>query len=202
MAEGPTEKLTRLRQKEAELADLVDEIDAKQRDANTAVKAASDQLIQLERAALGGQKNQKALADAETVLLQAKTNQAAPWAERRQAAVQAVADARQTTATYVSSHLDQLLAVLAEEGTQAAEAIDRAAQDVLDRVAERARVEQSVFQLLALVGTPKPDDVQRTRSDELARQAEALILQGGERPPTATVRPGHEARYAQVGASA
>jgi hypothetical protein len=70
---------------------------------------------------------------------------AAPWPERRQAALEAVDDARRATAAHVSEHLDALLDGLAEQGVAAAQMIDEATGRVLAGVAARAEVEQQVF---------------------------------------------------------
>jgi hypothetical protein len=199
---NPGEELDRLRQREQDLADRVSEVDAEQRAAGEAVQVASAAVVDLEtRAGLGEKVSEQDRAKAEDALLQARSKASAPWPERRQAALQAAAEGRRQTASHVEAHLDTLLDGLAEQGTQAAEAIDQAAETLLARIADRARVEQQVFGLLQLVGSPRPGDVARSRCERLAAEAGKLLEQGGELPPVATVRPG-EARFATIQASA
>jgi hypothetical protein len=196
-----TTRLTELLNEQQRLEARVDAVGAEERAAATAAHEASDQLIALERAAASGAKvSQARRHEAENSLLQARSTAAAPWGERRRAAQLAVEDARQAVAAHVGANLDALLADLELEGRQAADAVDAAAQAVLDAHGQRADVEARTIRLLALTGhRMQPGDVQRGHSDELAGQAERLLLQGGEAPPSVRHRPG-EPRHGAMAA--
>jgi hypothetical protein len=48
---------------------------------------------------------------------------------------------------------------------------------------ERSEVERAIFALTALVTRTEPGDVTRSRAEALRREAEALLMAGGEAPP-------------------
>jgi hypothetical protein len=198
VATAAHQELTELLQRQGRLKARADEIAAEERAALAAVKVASDALIALERTAASGTKVSAAKrTEAEDALLQVRSTAAAPWAERRQAAGLAAADARQAVAVYVGQHLDPLLAELETEGRQAAEEVDAAARQLLGAYAERAAVEQRTFSLLSLIGRVQPGDVRRTQAEPVAAAAEALLQRGGERWPEVLRRP-NEPRHTVV----
>ena len=200
---GATDELAQLLDRQAQLAARVDAITAAEREAAQAVEAASAALVELERSAAAGGGSGSAgarrRAAAEDALLQARATAASPWPERRKAAQLAVEDARVTIQRFVGENLDPLLADLAERGEQAAQEADASAEAFLAAFAKRQGIEQETFALLGLVHQPRPGDVERARGDRLAAEAEKLLQQGGERPPTVLVRPG-EPRHANINA--
>ena len=190
MANAATEELARVLDHQRQLEARVGEVDAEARAASEAVQAASAVLVALERRAAGGEKVTAAgRREAEDRLLQARSRAAAPWSERRRAAQLAAQDARRATAAFVAEHLDALLADLEAEGRAAAGAFDAAARAVPDAHAARAAVEQRTFGLISLPGRVQPGDVARSRGEQLAREAERLLIAGGEQPPDVLQRP-------------
>jgi hypothetical protein len=193
-------ELASLLERQQQLLAKVDELDATQREAAAAVARASDELVRLERAALGGQKiTPRARAEAEQALSAARVEAAQPLRERRAAAQQASEDARAAAQVYVGEHLDALLADLGADGRRAVEAIDAAAEALLANFDARAAVEQRTFALISMVRPVRPGDVQRARSEPVAAAARALLDQGGEVPPDVLVRP-DEPRQVVAGA--
>jgi hypothetical protein len=177
-------ELAALRERHRELELRVREIDGQQRAAQEAVTQAREALVQPEEAALSGEKvSAQRRAEVERTLTQAQLEAAAPWSERRTAAQRAVADANRAIVFYVGENLTTLLDELREDGEAAAAAVDAAAAAVVDAVQSRAAVEQATFKLLSTIRTTRPGDVQRSRSEGLAKEAGRLLDSGGERAP-------------------
>jgi hypothetical protein len=187
-------ELETLRQRQQELSGRIGEVRAAERQARDQVEAASAELVRLEKSALAGEKVTDAQRrKAEDALLQAKSIVAAPWPERQSAAAEAAREAGYAVSAYASANADALLSALAEDGTAAAAMVDQAAQAVVDAVTARAQVEQRTFALLSLLGPVRPTDVQRSRSEPLMREAQRLLLEGGERAPDVLSRLGQDA---------
>jgi len=101
---------------------------------------------------------------------------------------------------FAGSRMEELLHDLAENGQRAAEAVDAAAQALLDAYAQRMEVERRTFQMPSLVHRPSPGDVQRSRADQVTQAAEKLLQGGVETWPEVLHRPG-QPRHPTVGAA-
>ena len=82
---------------------------------------------------------------------------------------------------YIAENFDELLAVVHEEADQAAADVDAAARRLTEAIGERARVEHAVIALASTVR--RGPDVQRSRTEQLARELERLAMAGGELAP-------------------
>jgi hypothetical protein len=191
-------ELAALQQRQADLAGRVDQVTAEQRAAAEAAAAASAELVALEKAALSGERvSARRRMEAEERLAAARRHAEQPWQERRAAAREAVRDAEAAVRKFTAEHAEALLADLAAEGEQAAQAMDAAAQAVVDANAWRASVEQRTFALITLIRPARPGDVARSRAEALAAEAGKVLAQGGERAPQVLVPP-TEPRHGEV----
>ena len=180
------------------MAGRADEIDARQREAGQRRESAAVALAQLERSSASGEQvAAKTRTDAEAALAKAQADVAAPWAERRAGATAAIADADREMRLFIGANLDALLDELREGAEAAAGAVDRACQDLVAAYGERQRCERRVTSLAAMVRNPRAGDVVRTRAEAVAREASALLAQGGEAPPVLVVDP-RQPRHGQV----
>jgi hypothetical protein len=179
-------ELARLIAVQHDLAERVDAITADERTAHAGARAASEALVELERAGANGEKITAARrAAAEDELLKAKSAALAPWPERREAARRAAGDAQREVALFARDNLADLLADLNAEAKATAAEMDRAAAAVVAAHEARASVEARMFSVLRLIGPTTPADVQRGRSEALVHEAQRLIGLGGELPPVA-----------------
>jgi hypothetical protein len=161
------------------------ELDQQQRAATAEVELMRTKLADLERAAAAGEQiSEQARTKAEQALTQARLKAGSPWAERREGVRQAMRDADQAVTTFVGEHLDELLGELREDAEAAAEAVNRAAARLVDAYHARMAVEQRVSSICAMVRLPRPGDIVYTRAAAVAREAERLLAEGGEAPPT------------------
>jgi hypothetical protein len=159
----------------------VGELDARQREAGAALAAAAEQLAEFERRGGGRQADRARL---EQALAEARARVDEPWAARREGATRAVRDARAQEARFVRENLTELVAVLETDGRTAATRIDAAAAELVAAYAAREGVAGAIAALAARIGSPRPGDVSRTRCEALAGEAQRLIREGGEEPPT------------------
>jgi hypothetical protein len=84
---------------------------------------------------------------------------------------------------FVSEHLDELVEDLQRDGEVAAAKLTEHAEGIVSALAERERIATEITQLAGMVGRMLPGDVSRTRAEQLAHAAAALIAAGGEEPP-------------------
>jgi hypothetical protein len=89
--------------------------------ASETVAAASEALAQFERRGTGWQAERRQL---EAALAEAKGATAEPWAQRREDAARAAADARAEHARFVAEHLGELVTALEADGAVAAQRLD------------------------------------------------------------------------------
>jgi hypothetical protein len=204
MAAGSTAatELAALAAARAELDERADAIDREQRQASENVARLSAALADLKRrAAAGEQVSDEERTKAERELTQARITAGAPWAERRDGVRAAIRDADHAERTFVADHLDELLVELVDEAETAASAVDRACHALIAAYRERQAVEARVTALCAQVRIPRPGDIVRTRSEQVAREAERLLQAGGEAAPVPAVdprQPRHGATIAEV----
>jgi hypothetical protein len=169
-------ELVALLERRESLVAKLDDLDRQQRAATAAASEASSALAQLEPRALGGEKiaaaERRRLEDA---LAAARATAAEPWAERRAGAREAVGDCQRQVQAHVGEHLGELLDELGEDGERAARAVDAGAAAILDAYAERARVEQAITTLAAMVRPPRVGDISRTRAEKLHAAASELL---------------------------
>jgi hypothetical protein len=196
------EGLTDLLRRQQEALNTGDEMEAKQREAAAAVARCSRELEELERKAIssGEQVGQAARQRAEKALADAKREAAQPWNERARAARFGADDLRGQAGRFAAEHLDELLDGLHERGESAARVVDDGARLILTGVAQRQQIEQETFALISLIRQARPNDVQRSRSDQLAQEAQKLIARGGEAPPDVVVRPDEPRQAPALGA--
>jgi hypothetical protein len=168
-----------------------DRIEEQQRAAVLAVQQASGEVEELERSAVTGaaQVSQAARTKAERKLADARTVAAEPWAERASAHRLAAGDLLASAQRFAAEHLDKLLDERRAEGEDAVRIINAGAQMLLDGYAARAAVEARTFELVSMIRRAEPGDVQRSRSDALAQEAQRLLTNGGEVAPVVLVRP-------------
>jgi uncharacterized NAD(P)/FAD-binding protein YdhS len=177
-------ELNQLISRSTELASKVDELERQQRATHTDVAEASNDLEQLERRSLGGQKVSDAQRRrAEEALAKARAAEQEPWVERVRAAGFAVQDAEQSIRAHVAENLDKLLAELTENAQAAASGVDETAAAFLAAVEERTRVEQATAQLASLVRPMRPGDISRARSDAAALEVGRFVEGGPEVAP-------------------
>jgi DNA repair exonuclease SbcCD ATPase subunit len=174
-----TEELARLAEKRSQAGTRIAELEQAWKTANQALADARLALVDLERR--GGSsaergKREKTLADCEA-------KAAEPWAERLEGARQAAHDLDQQRRQLIVEHLDELVGALEADGQAAAERLNDHARGVLDAYAEVHRIAGQISALASQVGRMQPGDVSRTRADQLARQASAVLDAGGEEPP-------------------
>jgi hypothetical protein len=181
-------ELNQLLSRCTELAAKVNEVERQQRATHTDVAEASNDLQQLERRSLGGEK----VSDAqrrrtEEALAKARSVEQEPWVERVGAAGFAVQDAERGVRGHVAENFDKLLAELAEDAQTAASAVDETASAFLAAVGERRRVEQATAQLASLVRPMRPSDIARARSDAAALEVGRFVEGGPEVAPVLRV---------------
>jgi hypothetical protein len=191
-------ELAALVNRRASLDEREGELDQQQRAATAEVELMRARLADLERAAVSGDKvDEKTRREAEEALTRARLKAAEPWAERREGVRAAMREADQAVTTFVGAHFDELLAELREDAENAAEDLNRACARVVDAYAERARVEQCVTSLCAIIRHPRPGDIAYTRAAAVAKEAETLLLEGGEAAPLPRVDP-RQPRHAEA----
>ena len=173
-----------------ELDERLDVLDLQQREARASLDQASAALADLERAAAAGQQVAKTeRTKAERELTEAKIAYGQPWAERRAGVHAAIRDAEQGVTAFVVEHLGELIAELHEDAEAAAEDLNRACRALEAAYARRMSVEEQVTRLASTVRPARPGDVRRTRAEAVVRDAERLLAEGGETPPTLAVDP-------------
>jgi hypothetical protein len=174
------------------------ELDQQQRAATAEVELMRTKLADLERAdAAGEQVSSQARAKAERALTEARARAGGPWAEKRAGIHAAMREADQAVTSHVAENLDELLGELAEDAQAAAAETNRACARLIDAYAERARVEQRVTSLCAIIRHPRPGDIVYTRAAAVAREAERLLAEGGEAAPLPRVDP-REPRHGEM----
>jgi hypothetical protein len=177
-------ELNQLINRSTELASKVDELERQQRATHTDVAEASNDLEQLERRSLGGEKvSDSQRRRAEEALARTRQKEQEPWSERVRAARLAVQDAEQCVRAHVAENLDKLLAELTENAQAAASGVDETAAAFLAAVEERTRVEQATAQLASLVRPMRPGDISRARSDAAALEVGRFVEGGPEVAP-------------------
>lgn len=183
-------ELAALLERRESLAGKLDDLDRRQRAATEAATEASVQLADLERRALGGQKvaatDRRRLEEA---LASARAAAGEPWAERRAGTREAIAECERRVQASVVEHLGELLDELGEDAERAARAVDAGAAAVVEAYGERARVEQAITALAAMVRPPRVGDISRTRAEKLYGAASELLHGGGEDAPRLLVDP-------------
>jgi hypothetical protein len=178
-------ELARLVDSRSELAMKLDQLDHSQRLAGEEVARLSGELTALERRSVEGEQvSAKALGSAEVALAKARAAHAAPWGERRQAINEAIQGHQARVQRFVSEHLAVLIEEAEAAGVLAAEAVDKAAEKIVEAARERDTASKRIDALLASVnGSSKFGDVALSRGDGLAREADRLLQAGGEIAP-------------------
>ena len=190
-------EITRLADRRAEFAGRVDGLDREQRAATEARDAASAAVVDVERRRLNGEDvttaEQKRV---EAALEKARSEVAAPWSERQLAVRRAIGDLDREVQAYVTANFDALVEGLTAKGREAAEAIDRAAADLISAVAVRESVASRMAALASTVRPIRPGDITRSQAERVANEAGRMLDNGGEVAPTLTHDP-RSPRYAE-----
>lgn len=179
-APSAAEALAELTARRDEAEQRVRQLEQEQRAAGQAREEAMQALIQAERSGVSEAqrgKLEKGLNDAEA-------RAAERWPERIAGARAAVGDAQGAIREFSAEHLDELVAGLVDEGEAAAEALNAAAEAVVEG---HRRLMQIAGQISATIHGAgihvRPGDVSRSRADVLAREAARLLQEGGEVGP-------------------
>jgi vacuolar-type H+-ATPase subunit H len=176
-------------------------IEAKGRAAHQAAVHASREFEQIERTRIAGTEKvtSAAVRAAEETLAAARATASEPWNERARAAKMGADDLLHQMQRFAAEHLDELLEGLREKGEAAARTVDAGAEMILDGYAARAAAEREVFALISMIRATKPGDVERTKAEQLAGEAQKLLREGGEVAPVVLHDP-RKPRHAVVAA--
>jgi hypothetical protein len=174
-----------LEQLEEQRAHAAAKVDAIERETRAATEAAEQASLQLTEATRVGASASKVHA-LEGTLVKAQAHKNEPWRERAQGARRAVDDADRAIREHVEAHLAELVEAVERDGEAAARRVTEAAAELVAASDERRRVESTLGQLLTRVRPPSPNDVSRSRADEIDRAARALLDSGGESAVTVT----------------
>jgi hypothetical protein len=162
----------------------LDAIDLAQREAGEQVVQRSAELAELERRAAGGEKvSEKARAEAERAVTGARVKAGQPWAERRQGVRAAIRDADSAIHVHVNSRWDELIGEVEEDASAAADALTRAAAQVVDAFEARMAVERRLSWLVGWVRPARVGDIAATKAEPLVREAGRFLERGGEVAP-------------------
>jgi hypothetical protein len=162
----------------------IEEVQDAQREAVAAAQVASETLTELERRALSGEKVAAAeRRRAEEALVTARAEADAPWAERLAAAEAHRRDVDREYQQLVAENLSELVGEREEAGRRAAQRMNEAAATILNVYAEREGIASQITTLAAATGRVRPGAVTRTRAEQLAQAAQALLGGGGEAEP-------------------
>lgn len=183
-----------------ELAELVDArielerklraIDDEQRTASEAVARFSGELSELERRAAGGvdvADNERKKHEVQLAKARAMADE--PWDERRVGVRAAIRDRDRELQMYVGEHFTELIGDLHDEGERAANAVTEATTVLAEAIRQREAVHERVSALASMVRPVRPGDVAGSRAERLAAEANKLLENGGEQPPTLLVDP-------------
>jgi chromosome segregation ATPase len=178
-------ELARLIGSRADLEAKLDQLDREQRAASEDVARLSAELTALEKHALEGVEVTRAQRrKAEDALAKARAAHAAPWGERRQALREAINGHQGRVQAFAAAHFAELVAEVEQDGAEAAERVDAAAEKLVEAAHERDRAAQRLDALNATVrGRSRPGDVARSHGEALLREATQLLQEGGEVAP-------------------
>jgi hypothetical protein len=154
-ASDAARELNALLDQRAQLAATTGDAENRVRFASDDVQQASAAVTDIERRALGGEKVSDAeRAKARKRLADAKATADEPWSLRAAGGRRALSDLDQLIGTHVLESFDQLRADIEAEAVQAAERIDRAAQEIIDafRAREQISMETSSASLARTFG--------------------------------------------------
>jgi hypothetical protein len=174
-------ELVRLAEREAEAQARIGEVGREARAAAQEMQDAREALIELERKPDGVSMAQRRKVEARLAL--AEERAAKRWPERRAGAERAARDAHHALQRHAAEHRDELVAELEENGRDAAEAVDRAAEAFLRAVERRTEAERALIEVVALTRAMSPNDVARSRADQARTAVAELLQRGGEAAP-------------------
>jgi hypothetical protein len=175
----PVEELARLERRNAEARQRVEQLERDQRAAGQARQEARAALVEAERrgaAPADRKKLEQTLADAE-----ARASE--PWPERIEGARAAARDLTGERRQLVAHNLLSLAEAVEADGGSAASAINEHCAGLIAAYHRRQELEQRLFTLASTVRVTEPGDVSRSKADQLAKAAMALLQAGGETPP-------------------
>jgi hypothetical protein len=175
-------ELVRLAEREAEAQARIGEVGREARAAAQEVQDAREALIELERKPDGVSMAQRRKVEARLALAEEKV--AERWPEKRAGAERAARDRRHELQLFAAEHLNELVGELEQDGRDAAEGVDRAAEAFLRAVERRTETERALIEVTALTRAMSPNDVARSRADEARAAVEAMLQGGGEVAPT------------------
>ena len=182
-----------LRARHAELVRAVRAVEQARDDAGHEASRLSDELAALERQRGGGENVAGKVSKAEAALVKARAASAEPWSERVRGAESAATDAAGAVQRFATANYAALMGELDEDAAAAAERCNAVLEAVQDAHYERERVSGRVAALAALAGLNRPNLVPESKLTRLARDAEAVLMAGGEVAPVARREPTTEA---------
>jgi hypothetical protein len=186
------EELARLAERSAQAGTRTRDLEQAQRSASQALAAARSALVEAERrgdtAALP--KLEKALADAEARAAQ-------PWRERIEGARRAAADADQERRLFIGANMDELVEQVEVAGEAITATFNATLEALVRGYEEWHKIERQLIGLASALAPMRPGDVSRSKSEAIVREAQALLMAGGEQPPRLLHRPG-QPRHGQV----
>jgi hypothetical protein len=181
---GPAAELRDLFEQRAALAKTVADASAAATYKSGELQRAEQALVQAERARLNGSGSTDAVAKAEKTLVRARAEAAQPWAARAAAAREALRDLDGRIARHAAENYGELRDEVDDDARAAADAIDGTLRDLQRAYAFREEVAGRATRLWGLVAHPRPNLTPETRIARLATEAETVLEQGGEPPPT------------------
>ena len=188
-------ELNRLLDDRAEVLATIREAEYAGQVASEAAQVASAQLSALEARRLGGDDVDAEVKRAEKKLSAARAEAAQPWPERAAGARRALANADAAIGRFVVATYDALAGEVAEDAHAVKDRADALLHDIGAVYAERERVVARSDALIGVVARVKPGMTPYSKLEPLVRQAEAVLMAGGEAAPI----PNHDPRVPQAG---
>lgn len=157
---------------------------------------ASAELAALERRRHNGDDVPEAeLKAAEKALATARAKTGQPWTERAQGARAALRDADVEIGAYVRDNYDPLNGELSADAEAVKSRVDDALAEVVAAHAAREHVASRANALASVIRPVRPGDVAWSKVEGVTREAEAVLLGGGEAAPATR----HDPRVPRAG---
>jgi chromosome segregation ATPase len=188
-----SEELALLDERRAEVGRRITQVERAWRDANVKLQEARAAVVEFERQGGGDAERAKL----EAALKTAEGHAGEPWQQRLEGAKAAARDADADRRQFVVENLDELVDEREAAGAECAARINDHLAGLTAAYAEWHAVAQQIAALASSIGSLRPGDVSRTRAEQVVREAQALLLIGGEQGPILRHDP-REPRHGQA----
>jgi chromosome segregation ATPase len=188
-----SEELAILDERRAEVGRRISELDQAERAAHQELRDARAVVVDLERR--GGTPAER--AELEKALRAAEARASEPWRQRIEGARAAARDADAERRRFIGEHLDELVEEREAVGAECAAQINEHLGGLIVAYHAWNQVAQEIIGLASSVAALRPGDVSRTKSEAVVREANALIMAGGEQGPRLKFDP-REPRHSQI----